>query len=64
MKRLALATLLLASITTFAQRELTLPDASPAAAVSMNLGVTKIDVNYHSPGVKERKVWGELVPYG
>ena len=28
------------------------------------MGVTKIELNYSRPGVKGRKIWGELVPYG
>ena len=39
------------------------PRPSPDATVSQYVGVTKITVDYSSPGVKERKIWGELVPY-
>lgn len=41
-----------------------LPRPSPAAGVSQRVGVTDIAVEYSSPGVKGRKIWGELVPYG
>lgn len=35
------------------------------ASVSQTLGVeTEITFDYSRPGVKERKIWGELVPYG
>ncbi len=37
---------------------------SPAASVSQNLGLTKIEISYHRPAVKGRKIWGGLVPYG
>lgn len=37
--------------------------ASPSASVSQVVGLTKITVDYASPGVKGRKVWGDLVPY-
>lgn len=40
------------------------PAASPAASVSQVVGFTKITIDYSSPAVKGRKVWGELVPYG
>ena len=35
------------------------------ASVAHRLGVdTDITIDYSRPGVKERKIWGELVPYG
>ncbi len=37
---------------------------SPAASVSQELGLTKVAINYHRPGVKGRVIWGGLVPYG
>ena len=39
------------------------PVASPQALVSQNVGMTKITINYSSPGVKGRNVFGDLVPY-
>ena len=47
-----------------AQQPLNLPRPSPNATVSQMVGVTKVSIQYSSPGVKGRKVWGELVPYG
>ncbi len=41
----------------------TYPQASPAASVSQTFGLTKVDINYSSPGVKGRQIWGALVPY-
>jgi hypothetical protein len=43
---------------------LVLPVASPRALVQQRVGLTDIDVTYHRPAVKGRKVWGGLVPYG
>jgi len=40
------------------------PQLSPAASVSQTLGITNITITYHRPAVKDRKVWGALVPYG
>lgn len=40
------------------------PRPSPDATVSQYVGVTKITVDYSSPAVKGRKIWGELVPFG
>ena len=41
-----------------------LPQASPAASVMQQVGLTKFTVTYSSPAVKGRTIWGELVPYG
>lgn len=41
------------------------PPASPKAAITQTVGVdTVITIEYSRPGVKGRKIWGELVPYG
>ena len=37
---------------------------SPAASVSLDLGLTKVEIAYHRPAVKGRVIWGGLVPYG
>src|SRR6185369_8620233 len=37
---------------------------SPGAEVSQTIGISKVTVKYSRPSVKNRKVWGELVPYG
>ena len=47
-----------------AQQQLTLPRLSPNASVTQNVGITEITLHYSRPGVKGRKIWGELVPYG
>ena len=39
------------------------PVASPQASASQNVGMTKIEIYYSSPGVKGRSIFGELVPY-
>ena len=38
--------------------------ASPSASASKMIDGLKIEINYHQPGVKGRKIWGGLVPYG
>jgi hypothetical protein len=40
-----------------------LPAPSPRARVEQRVGLTDFAVEYSSPGVKGRKIWGELVPY-
>jgi tetratricopeptide (TPR) repeat protein len=43
---------------------LDLPLQSQRAEVSQRIGITDITIDYHRPLVNDRKVWGELVPYG
>lgn len=40
-----------------------LPRPSPMARVEQRVGVTDFSVEYSSPGVKGRKIWGGLVAY-
>jgi len=40
------------------------PVASPQASVSQNVGMTNITISYSTPGIKGRKIFGDLVPYG
>jgi hypothetical protein len=56
------AQLLLASSSASAQPEL--PRPSPSAKVTQVIGLTEITVDYSSPAVKGRPIWGALVPYG
>lgn len=47
-----------------AQLQLPRPMTSPGARVGQTVGVTDVEVVYHRPAVRERTIWGELVPYG
>jgi hypothetical protein len=40
-----------------------LPQPSPAASFTQVFGVTEVSMNYSRPAVRERKIWGELVPF-
>ena len=70
MNRLSLRTtalaagLLIAVSANVAHAQLTLPRPSPKASVTQTVGVTEVSIHYSRPGVKDRKIWGELVPYG
>lgn len=59
---IALALVLTTTIAAFAQ--LQTPAASPAASVSQVVGFTKISIDYSSPAVKGRKIFGEIEKYG
>ncbi len=37
---------------------------SPAASLSQVIGISSVSVKYSRPSVKNREIWGALVPYG
>ena len=41
-----------------------LPQPSPMGEVEQVVGLTKIEIDYSRPSAKERKIFGELVPFG
>jgi hypothetical protein len=46
-----------------AQEQPELPTPSPKARIEQRVGLVDISVDYSSPGVKARKIWGGLVPF-
>ncbi len=45
-------------------QQLTTPQPSPTATIKQNFALSNIEISYSRPGVKGRKIFGELVPYG
>ena len=43
---------------------LDLPLQSQQAEISQRIGITDVTIKYHRPLVNDRKVWGDLIPYG
>ena len=60
-KYLTVLSLFFASGAAYAQLEL--PRLSPRASIMQNIGITKAEVIYHRPAVRDRKIWGDLVPF-
>lgn len=48
---------------TLAHAELVLPRVSQNATVTQTIGTTSFTLTYSRPGVKNREIWGALVPY-
>lgn len=44
--------------------QLNIPAPSPGASFTQKFGLTEIRVDYSRPGVKGRKIFGEVVPFG
>jgi len=65
MRSLLLSAALVATLGLPAQQTTVKPfQPSPAATVSQDLGSFTVKIDYSRPGVKGRKIWGGLVPYG
>src|SRR5690554_493904 len=60
----AIALMMVFSATNHVHAQMQVPAASPAAHVSQVVGFTKISIDYSSPAVKGRKVFGELEKFG
>jgi len=62
-RRASISLVLLCGLGGAARADLDLPRPSPFAKVTQTVGYTDITVDYSSPGLKGRKIWGGLVPY-
>lgn len=60
-KALITGALLLAATAAFGQ--VRTPRPSPKSTLTQTVGVTDITITYSRPGVKGRKIWGDLVPF-
>lgn len=54
---------LLFTLVSFAQ-QIQMPQASPSAKIAQKVGLTDVTVDYSRPSTKDRKIFGELVPFG
>lgn len=61
---LLLGVISLAEITFAQSLILDLPRQSQRAQVSQRIGITDITISYHRPLANDRKIWGNVVPYG
>lgn len=63
MKKLLLG-LFVASLTLSVNAQIKTPQPSPLSKIEQKVGLTDVTVEYSRPGVKGRKVFGNLVPFG
>ncbi|WP_300568892.1 DUF2911 domain-containing protein [Flavobacterium sp.] len=54
--------LMIASFTIEAQVKI--PQASPKSTLTQTVGLTDVEIDYHRPSMKNRVVFGDLVPFG
>jgi len=63
MKKLLLAALITSAFIS-ADAQLKTPAASPSQTVKQDFGLSTIELSYARPGVKGRKIFGDIVPFG
>src|SRR5664279_3234568 len=44
-------------------QNLVTPQPSPTEVIKQNFGLSQIEISYSRPGIKGRKIFGDLVPY-
>ncbi|HUQ66333.1 MAG TPA: DUF2911 domain-containing protein [Flavitalea sp.] len=47
----------------YSQQELKVPAPSPSTTIKQDFGISSVELSYSRPGVKGRKIFGDLVPY-
>ena len=64
MKKLFISAMALVMMLSADAQGLNTPQPSPTQTVKQNFGLSSIELSYSRPGVKGRKIFGDLVPYG
>ncbi len=64
MKRILLAATLCACIISVKAQQLRTPAPSPTQTIKQDFGLSAIELSYSRPGVKGRKIFGDVVPFG
>src|SRR2546423_1045437 len=64
MKTNLVALLIACSIYSMSYSQLRTPTSSPPQTIKQDFGLSNIELSYSRPGVKGRKIFGDLVPYG
>lgn len=64
MKKLLLPTIIYLLINTASvMAQIDMPQPSPLSTVTQQVGLTKVTITYSRPSMRDRKIFGELVPY-
>ena len=64
MKKTFVIVLIAAMVQSVGYSQLRLPAPSPTQTIKQDFGIGSIELNYSRPGKKDRKIFGDLVPYG
>ncbi len=61
MKKIFLLAAMFAAFTSFGQ--VNMPQSSPTQTIKQNFGLGTVELNYSRPGIKGRKIFGDVVPF-
>ena len=64
MKKLLIAAAAFGAVYFSNAQQVTTPQASPTTTLKQNFALSTIELSFSRPGVKGRKIFGDLVPYG
>ncbi len=64
MKKIIITAIALAGLFVADAQTLTTPQPSPTQTIKQNFGLSSIELSYSRPGMKGRKIFGDLVPFG
>ena len=64
MKKVLLLAAAFVAITVLSHAQISTPAPSPTQTIHQQFGLAAIDISYSRPGVKGRKIFGDLVPFG
>ncbi len=64
MKKILITAIAVCTLFLADAQQLTTPQPSPTQTIKQNFGLSSIDLSYSRPGIKGRKIFGDLVPFG
>jgi tetratricopeptide (TPR) repeat protein len=64
LKKLLVATSFSLAVLAVDAQQIKTPQPSPSQFIRQDFGISTIELNYSRPGMKGRKIFGDLVPYG
>jgi len=64
MKKIFNVLLIVVTLQSYSYAQLKTPSPSPTQTIKQDFGLSSIELSYSRPGKKERKVVGDLVPFG
>ena len=64
MRKFLFGLLAISAVSEINAQQLNTPQPSPTTTVKQNFALSSIEISYSRPGIKGRKIFGDLVPYG
>ena len=64
MKGISLAMIISFAVLTTSAQQLRTPEPSSTQTIKQDFGLSSIELSYSRPGMKGRKIFGDVVPFG